>query len=68
MKTPKQLYRTQHKENMFEVDSCRILGMREIGKAEIGFIWKVNHNYLKYYIKIIFSALVSLICLYDTNM
>jgi len=58
MKTAKQLYRTQHKENMFEVNSCRILEMRKICKAEIGFICKVYHNYLTCDTKMMLSAFV----------
>lgn len=42
MKTSKQLYRIHHEENMFEVDSCRLIEMREICKAKIWFIWKVH--------------------------
>lgn len=57
MKTAKQLYRTQHKENMFEVNCCKILEKRKICKTEIGFKWKVYNNYLKYEIEI-FSAFI----------
>lgn len=43
---------------MFEVNSSRILEIRETCKAEIRFVRKVYPIYLKYDTKIIFSAFI----------